>query len=63
MIRTLSMAAAAWCVWTGSAAAQSPAKPAEVGRLFQQNCMSCHQPPDLQFATDRAWLGELKRTA
>ena len=36
---------------------------AEAGAVFQKNCISCHQPPDLAFATDRAWLDQLNRTA
>lgn len=38
-------------------------KIAEAGAMFQKNCISCHQPPDLKFATDRAWLDQLNRTA
>jgi len=38
-------------------------KVAKAGLLFQKNCISCHQPPDLKFATDRAWLDQLNRTA
>lgn len=38
-------------------------KVAEAGAMFQKNCISCHQPPDLKFATDRAWLDQLNRTA
>ena len=38
-------------------------KVAEAGLMFQKNCISCHQPPDLKFATDRAWLDQLNRTA
>ena len=45
-----------------------PAKPdldklAEAGRLFEKNCISCHRPPDMAFATDRAWLDQIDRTA
>ena len=25
-------------------------------------CTQCHQPPDLQFATDQAWLDQVHRT-
>ncbi len=32
-------------------------------RLFEQGCQACHQPPDLQFAVDRAWLNQVKDTA
>ena len=34
----------------------------EAGAKFQRNCMGCHTPPDLRFATDRAWLGQIRRT-
>ena len=27
-----------------------------------QNCVTCHQPPDLRFATDQAWLDQVNRT-
>ena len=45
-----------------------PAKPdldkiAEAGRIFEKNCISCHRPPDMAFATDRAWLDQINRTA
>jgi mono/diheme cytochrome c family protein len=32
-------------------------------RQFQTSCLGCHQPPDLTFPTDRAWLGQIHRTA
>jgi hypothetical protein len=32
-------------------------------RQFQTNCLSCHQPPDLTFSTDRVWLEQIHRTA
>jgi cytochrome c551/c552 len=35
----------------------------EMGARFRQGCMSCHQPPDKNFATDRAWLDQVNRTA
>jgi mono/diheme cytochrome c family protein len=35
----------------------------EAGRTFQAQCLSCHTPPDLRLATDRAWLDQVKRTA
>ncbi len=46
-----------------SAMAQSAALVAEIGEKFRRNCTQCHQPPDLQFATDRAWLDQVHRTA
>lgn len=30
---------------------------------YQTNCVGCHQPPDLSFATDRAWLEQINWTA
>ncbi len=32
-------------------------------RVFADNCMNCHLPPDPAFPTDSAWLGEIKGTA
>lgn len=47
--------------------AQDPAAEAEAvaaaGELFQQRCVTCHQSPDLELATDRAWLAQVKDTA
>ncbi len=43
-----------------SAVAQAPA---EAGKVFQARCQSCHPPPDVKFATDRAWIDQLQRTA
>jgi hypothetical protein len=34
----------------------------ETGAKYQKNCMGCHQPPDLRFATDKAWLGQIRET-
>ncbi len=36
---------------------------AEAGKLFQRKCSSCHDQPDLDFAVDRAWLGQVHDTA
>ncbi len=36
---------------------------AHAGALFRKNCVTCHQPPDTTFATDRAWLGQVADTA
>ncbi len=36
---------------------------AEAGKMFRARCMNCHQPPDPDFAIDRAWLGQVKDTA
>ena len=35
----------------------------EAGAKYQKNCMSCHQPPDRRFASDRAWIGQIRETA
>ena len=32
-------------------------------QLFQNRCANCHQPPDLRFATDRAWLRQVEDQA
>ena len=34
----------------------------EAGAQFQKTCISCHVPPDLRFASDRAWLGQIRET-
>ena len=31
--------------------------------LFRESCTSCHVPPDPAFATERAWLEQVARTA
>ena len=36
---------------------------ARAGALYKKNCMGCHQPPDLGFTTDRAWVGQIRETA
>ena len=33
------------------------------GELYQSNCATCHPVPDLDFAVDRAWLGQVADTA
>ena len=38
-------------------------KIAAAGQNFRKNCITCHQPPDRAFATDRAWLDQINRTA
>ncbi len=45
------------------ARAQTNSQVAEAGQTFKQRCQSCHQAPDLNFATDRAWLDQVNRTA
>ena len=36
---------------------------AEAGKGFSQRCINCHQAPDLNYSTDRAWLDQVNRTA
>jgi hypothetical protein len=33
------------------------------GNQHWKGCVRCHQPPDLAFATDRAWLNQVRETA
>ena len=63
MVRISLVAAAVVLCGASSATAQSDALVAEIGAKFLRNCTHCHQPPDLQFATDRAWLDQVHRTA
>ncbi|MHC5011232.1 MAG: hypothetical protein ACYTG6_09810 [Planctomycetota bacterium] len=35
----------------------------EVDRLFLDECIDCHRPPDPAFEVDRAWLDQVHRTA
>jgi mono/diheme cytochrome c family protein len=49
-------------LWATAAYADEAAR-AEAGKVFQQRCINCHQPPDVNFATDRAWLDQINRTA
>ena len=44
-------------------AADDAITPAEAGAKYRKNCMGCHQPPDLDFATDRAWVGQIQETS
>jgi cytochrome c553 len=37
--------------------------PAEAGRSFANACTRCHLPPDARYATDRAWLNQVRDTA
>ena len=48
---------------TSVLAAEPDTTPAEAGAKYQKNCMGCHQPPDLDFATDRAWIGQIQETS
>ena len=47
------------------ASEDAPAKEEQLAVVakFRKNCQHCHRPPDLQFASDLAWLDQLKRTA
>lgn len=49
---------------------QSPGKPRErrmtpqrAGELYAEKCASCHVAADPAFATDRAWIAQLRETA
>lgn len=35
----------------------------EAGRLFQARCVNCHTLPDRDLRADRAWIGQVHRTA
>jgi hypothetical protein len=58
-----SATTAIWLIGGVAVYGQTDAEAAEVGQKFQKNCMHCHRPPDLQFATDQAWLDQVNRTA
>jgi mono/diheme cytochrome c family protein len=45
------------------AAAAAADEVEDAGRLFEQRCASCHAVPDPELAGDRAWLGQLPKTA
>lgn len=60
-MRRGSMVMLLWAVAAGVAPGQGD--PAAAGKVYQARCQGCHQPPDLNLATDRAWLDQLKRTA
>jgi len=34
-----------------------------VAKTFESQCASCHLPPDMRFATDKAWLSQIMDTA
>ncbi|MGI9241192.1 MAG: hypothetical protein ACR2RV_10350 [Verrucomicrobiales bacterium] len=34
----------------------------QAGIDFQKTCMGCHVAPDLRFATDRAWIDQIRET-
>ena len=52
-----------WLACLGTAAAQSDSEIRAAAGNFRNNCMHCHQPPDKRFATDLAWLDQVKRTS
>jgi len=56
MLRTLAAALAL----AGLAAADDLE---EAGRLFKARCAECHTIPDTKLPGDRAWLGQVPRTA
>lgn len=33
------------------------------GEIFEQRCSTCHVAPDLAYATDRAWVEQIRETA
>lgn len=43
--------------------ATAPTTRPSADEMFRDNCIVCHQPPDSQFSTDRAWLDQIHRTA
>ncbi len=47
----------------GALAQEHESADAEAARLFERSCASCHVVPDARFATDKAWLGQLPKTA
>lgn len=43
--------------------ARAHAEPDDPRVLFEQRCVACHVGPDLAFATDRAWVEQVRGTA
>lgn len=41
----------------------APPVAGKVGERYRKTCAHCHQSPDLRFATDLAWLDQIRRTA
>ena len=35
---------------------------ARAAQTYKSGCVNCHQPPDLTFRTDHAWLDQVNRT-
>lgn len=63
MRRMIVIAIVSWAACSGRAVAQSEAEVADAGKKYRARCISCHQPPDLAIATDRAWWQHIKTTA
>ena len=63
MAMAMTLFSGALLVVTGDLAADEGELQLEAGRKFQKNCRGCHQPPDLRYATDLAWLDQIKRTS
>ena len=59
----LLIGAAAICQAEEEAKPDGVASTAHARQAFEQRCANCHVPPDLRFATDRAWLDQVRRTA
>ena len=41
----------------------SPEELTRAGELYREQCLACHQPPDLRFPADRAFLNQVADTA
>ena len=48
---------------TAAPQGSSAAQVREAGATFRRACASCHFAPNTAFATDRAWLDQIKRTS
>ncbi len=35
----------------------------DLGAMWRKNCAACHTVPDSALRTDRAWLGQVRRTS
>ena len=53
------------CVLAGAGpvVAQQRDHPGHPAQMFRTQCAACHTVPDTAFATDRAWLEQVKVTA
>ena len=61
-MRALVIVAGTLAAAPTAAYSQDAAAVAAAGRAFGMSCIRCHQPPDVNMATDRAWLDQVKRT-